>query len=43
LKNLALNPAYADITAKLADMIKQYKTQNFPRPAYEPFAAPKVA
>jgi iduronate 2-sulfatase len=43
LKNLALDPAYADITAKLADLIKQYKTQVFPRPAYEPFAPPKLA
>jgi len=43
LKNLALDPAYAGITAKLADMIKQYKTQNFPRPAYEPFTAPTAA
>jgi len=33
LKNLAHDPKYADVAAKLSDLIKQYKTREFPRPA----------
>ncbi len=33
LKNLAHDPKYADVAAKMADLIKQYKTREFPRPA----------
>jgi len=33
LKNLAHDPKYADVAAKMSDLIKQYKTREFPRPA----------
>ncbi len=44
LKNLAHDPKYADVTAKMADLIKQYRTREFPRPALTaPIPAAKAA
>ncbi len=40
LKNLAHDPKYADVAAKLSDLIKQYKTGEFPRPRPLPPPSP---
>ncbi len=44
LKNLAHDPRYADVAAKMSDLIVQYKTRVFPRPVMTPIpAAPATA
>ena len=34
LKNLAHDPKYADVAAKMSNLLKQYKASIFPRPRH---------